>query len=254
MKAKARSAKPSKKGGEQHTDVSAPMTVARGNSETADKPKRKRGVKTAKPELAKLIEMANLAGDGNLEYDHFKNSAWESTAGLLSAIMQLDDPLRSDLLHIMTAPEEGPWTTADMVKAGWNAEYASLAIQAQMVSTQYHLIRSARKILERVVAGEVFFPAEVFIERRVDKKGRHKARFYTSETIQPLIDADDLKDIRRCSVCRKFFFARRASSAVCEPDSPCAATYSKRQERANKKRREELAGLKKKRAKTARKR
>src|SRR6266852_4151424 len=105
MKVKPKRKKSSKSGGQQLRKRSASATIALAKPEPADKPKCKRGVRAAKPELEKLIQMANLAGDGDLPYDHFNNSAWESTAGLLSAIMQLDDPLRSHLLHVMTAPE-----------------------------------------------------------------------------------------------------------------------------------------------------
>ena len=61
----------------------------------------------------------------------------------------------------------------------------------------------------------------------------------------------DARLIRRCEICDLFFFARRTDSKVCDPRSKCAATLAKRNERANRKYRKELAT--KKRAKTARK-
>jgi hypothetical protein len=63
----------------------------------------------------------------------------------------------------------------------------------------------------------------------------------------------DARMIRQCEICNLFFFARRIDSKVCDPQSKCAVTLSKRRERANAKLRTQLA-TKKKRAKTARKR
>jgi hypothetical protein len=45
-------------------------------------------------------------------------------------------------------------------------------------------------------------------------------------------------------VCGRIFFARRSTSVVCEPDSKCAKTFGKRQERANAKLREQLKAKK----------
>jgi hypothetical protein len=242
MKAKCRSGRARKKGGEQRQIAVAPPTVTHGSPEVENKPKGKRGVKTASDELKTLIRMANLAGNRDLKYDHFKNSAWQSTPGLLSAIMELDDPLRSHLLQVMNEPEREPWTTASMVEAGFKPEIAWVHCHAWAVSMRYHLIQGAQITLSRVVAGDEFFPAQTFMARRVDKNGKHKA--YLNEIAQPLLEVDDLRDIRSCKVCNRFFFRRRKTSVVCDPDSPCAATYSKRQERDNAKTRAELAAKK----------
>jgi hypothetical protein len=61
-----------------------------------------------------------------------------------------------------------------------------------------------------------------------------------SEAIQGV----DIYRIRRCAVCAKLFLARRIDSAVCDPNSKCAKTYSKRKERGNAKLRAELAAKK----------
>lgn len=63
----------------------------------------------------------------------------------------------------------------------------------------------------------------------------------------------DARDIRECPICHQIFLARRVDSVVCDPESRCAKTYSKRRERENKKTREALK-TKKKRAQTSERR
>jgi hypothetical protein len=57
----------------------------------------------------------------------------------------------------------------------------------------------------------------------------------------------DARDIRRCEVCDRIFFARRVNSKVCDPNGKCEATLRKRNERANARRRAELKAKKGKR-------
>jgi hypothetical protein len=273
MMAKRRISKTlSKKGASKPLDVQLPPTVTFGAEPGQDKPKIKRGVKTPSEELSRVIEMANLADSYRREHGR-ESVAWHlfylpndlrkdrvlSTDDLLSAIMRLrDSPLRSHLLEVMNDPKEWTERETDYFDR-YKPDFVTLVRRSRAVLERYHFILSADTALEMVVYGHETFPVSIGLERYVNGQGRHKPRYRSSIIAQALMSVDDLRDIRRCAVCKQFFYARRFSSAVCDPNSTCAATYSKRQERKNAVERKRLAELaerssKKKRAKTARKR
>ncbi|MEP6742135.1 MAG: hypothetical protein ABJB61_06505 [bacterium] len=241
MQKRKTSTKANKRGAKQSRNALLTPTVIQPRQKRKDKPKGKRGVKTPSNELRELIEMANLAGKGKLPYQFLDSVGMRNPSLLLDKVMQLPDPPKSHLLELMNRPERWRVAPKELIEElGFDPEIARLDCQFMAIRERYNLIQGARSTLESVVSGETHFPATVFIVRGVD----HKARYAVDEITRPLIGTN-LRDIRRCAVCEKFFFVRRDTSAVCDPESPCAATYSKRQERKNKKLREEQ---KKKRA------
>lgn len=68
----------------------------------------------------------------------------------------------------------------------------------------------------------------------------HIIRIYF-DTLGQALQGLNVRNLRECRICHKLFLARRIDSAVCEPNSTCAKTHSKRNERANAKLRAELA-------------
>lgn len=239
---KSRTAKKAGKNGEKRRRNSLlTPTVIQPKASRSRKTQPKRGVKAAGEELDRLIDLANLAGGADLPYQFF-DFIGDGDNELLDKVIELPEPPKAHLLELMNRPEQWRITPEQLIDGGWNPEYARRDCQAHAIRERYNLIRGAKQTLDSVVRGESHFPATVFIIRGED----HKASYAVDEITRPLIGVD-LRDIAKCAVCEKFFFKRRATSVVCEPDSPCADTYAKRQERLNKKRREEVA-LKQKRA------
>jgi len=242
MKISSKGQKASKKGGKRRTSAQLPPTVSPADQKTQQKPKS--GVKLPSPELAHLIEMANL-GLAELEPQLIDRIDLRDTSGLLDAVVQLPDPPKSHLLELMHRPDSWPYWFELM---GDDIDFASR--QSLAVQNRYNLIRDARLTLESIVHGDWAFPATtIYLRRTQDNRAQPEGN-----QIAECLKGIDLADIRRCAVCNKFFFARRATSKVCDPESSCATTYDKRQERKNRKVREELAKRKKKRADPARKR
>jgi ribosomal protein L37AE/L43A len=267
MKSAVKGKTASKKGVSKSPGATLTPTVILTKAPGEIKPKAKRGVKTSSHQLSRVIEMANLAN--SYEREHGRESIYwrlftygdfgdkdrvQDANDLLSAIMRLHDSrLRSHLLEVMNDP--GEWTErATDYLDGFKPEYATLYRRARAVLERYHFILGACNALEHIVYGHDSIPVRVGIDRYVNGQGKHKPRYTTDVIGQALMSVDDLRDIRRCAVCEKFFFARRFSSAVCDPDSTCASTYAKREERKNKKLREKLAKRKTKRATPAPKR
>lgn len=246
MKSTRRSKVASKKGGRQARNPVLIPTVTSASPEVGEKPKGKRGVRTPSDELDRLIKMANLAGRAEMSYQLMDFLDWRKHPTLLlDTVMGLPDPTRTHLLELMNRAERWRVTPRQLIdELGFDPEMARRECQFMAVRERYNLIRGANTVMKSIVRGETHFPAPVFILRDVD----HKANYAADEITQPLIGVD-LRDIRECAVCAQFFFARRITSAVCEPGSTCAVTYSKRQERANAKQQAELEDKKKSREK-----
>jgi hypothetical protein len=153
-----------------------------------------------------------------------------------------DGPFRSRLLEVMNDPLEWlPWTTAPLIGGGNTPDSARLQCQTNAVRRCYFFTVNARDALKLVVAGHYYFSVSSSLERYIENDGKHKARYASNPIADALKGVDDLRYIRRCAVCEKFFYARRITSMVCDPKSQCAGTYAKRNERANAKRRAESA-------------
>jgi hypothetical protein len=196
-------------------------------------PVRPRGLKKPSPQLARIIEFANLAGDAFLP----EAWTWHSPGSLASADCILPERVRLHLLEVMHSPKEWKETpekrvsdyAADGMKVG--IDFARQSLQQAAGFERYMLIRSSRIVLRAIARGENSFEVFTYFERRIDSKGRHKAEFAGGDLGKALHKVD-LRYIKACPVCDKIFFAGRINQDACDP-ATCAITLRKRRERAN---------------------
>jgi hypothetical protein len=214
--------------------------------------KGRKGFKTANDPLRQLLEMANLDVKGELPFRGEEKFSWKTVSDLVAALILIKpDSVRLHLLEVMNDPTQWRWSPEYFTNAGFKPEVAEAAARAQAVTDRYRLIYGARRTLEIVVSGERIIPANVTIERRPpDHKGREIAQYTGDELAHPLIGVD-LRYIKQCEICERFFYAPRITSDACTPQT-CGKTLQKRREREAAKQKAKRA--KQKRATAARKR
>ena len=208
------------------------------------------GVKVCPDLLKPIIELANLPGDQQLpdiSYTDFRGDRNTSSVPHIPLAEYLPDAVRLSLLEVMTNPQQWEMTPEEWA-AGWkihlSLEHARYYLQASAMTDRYNLIRSARTALSAIVESEPKIPVTTFLKRGSDGRGA-----YGGDTISDALLEAEWDYIKRCEVCKKFFYAQRNTQDTCPPVvtgtvSPCGRALRTRRKRANDKLRVELANKK----------
>jgi len=210
------------------------------------KSKRKpRQSKPANSDLAELIRVVNLIPKDAVLPKELVKGPMTKDPELLEALGTLPEDFRDYLRELFELESQksfhliGPGM-GDMVEGVSLGSLVEEQIRVLSVLNRYSEVRSARLSLIRFIrlerAPNTMFRGNSIV--MIDQTHIAKVRLdWFSRAIQGV----DVRNIRQCAICEKFFFARRVDSMVCDPKSKCAKTFSKRQERKNAKLREAMA-------------
>lgn len=202
--------------------------------------------KVCPPKLDRVIKWANLAGDhdlpNRLPSGPIPPLSGNTLASLMQGLDQLPAEIRSHLHELMNRQEEWAETPAEARK-----EYRSRSkehevwakqinfrfpLQFAAVYRRYKLILAARETLRAIVDDKLReWPTTAFMKRGDDGKGK-----YAGDPIaDALLDAE-IDYIKRCPICRVFFYAGRNNIDEFPPD---CAKVARERERKIRRRQEE---------------
>jgi len=103
------------------------------------------------------------------------------------------------------------------------------------VLSRYHDIRAWRENLRKMIAGE--YPLVIEVRARIEPDQKHKAQVtlpsLNEEPFANAITGADVRLLKECPVCGKFFYAIRINQDAWPAN--CAVALRKRRERANAK-------------------
>jgi hypothetical protein len=196
-------------------------------------PSGRRGIKSAGPELENWLRLANLVSREQLRElppppaeltDRFS----ATKASLLDYLAVLPEALRLELLDYLSRlpprPAKERRDTGELIQA------------VEVIDRLRQIVDVARFLRRLILSGP---PRAARFWTTISVEG-NRLKFQYVDPFMRAIENVDITYIRECAVCGRIFFARRSTSAVCDPQGPCAATYSKRQERANAERRNKV--------------